>query len=128
MPLVALPCGSPSTNRVRFSAAARLAARFTAVVVLPTPPFWLAIAITRATSAIFRELSRDGRPFFAARATIYPSPDSSTMCHVAHSTLFRPRYKRPAGRESLADDLLARLNRRRDGACSRNLKHRTRRD
>src|SRR5689334_16423656 len=31
-------------TRVRCSAAARLAARFTVVVVLPTPPFWLAIA------------------------------------------------------------------------------------
>src|SRR5258705_8917965 len=36
-------------RRVRCSAAARLAARFTAVVVLPTPPFWFAIAIIRAT-------------------------------------------------------------------------------
>ena len=48
-PLVAFPCGSPSTSRTRCSAAARLAARFTAVVVLPTPPFWLAIANMRPT-------------------------------------------------------------------------------
>src|SRR5205814_4358859 len=46
-PLVALPCGSASTRRVLRSAVAREAARFTAVVVLPTPPFWLAIAMTR---------------------------------------------------------------------------------
>lgn len=48
-PLVAFACGSPSMRRVRCSAAARLAARFTAVVVLPTPPFWLATAMILAT-------------------------------------------------------------------------------
>ena len=45
---VALAWGSASTSNVRFSAAAREAARFTAEVVLPTPPFWLAMAMTRA--------------------------------------------------------------------------------
>src|ERR1700728_1671224 len=35
-------------TRVFCSDAASEAPRFTAVVVLPTPPFWLAIAITRA--------------------------------------------------------------------------------
>src|SRR5207245_9099074 len=46
-PLVELACGSASTNRVFRSAVASEAARLTAVVVFPTPPFWLAIAITR---------------------------------------------------------------------------------
>src|SRR5437588_12928762 len=46
-PLVELPCGSASMSSVLRSAAAREAARWTAVVVLPTPPFWFAIAITR---------------------------------------------------------------------------------
>ena len=50
-PLEALPCGSQSTRSVRRSAAARLAARFTAVVVLPTPPFWLAMAMMVARLA-----------------------------------------------------------------------------
>src|ERR1700678_2912484 len=36
--------------RVRCSDAGSEARRLTAVVVLPTPPFWLAIAITRATN------------------------------------------------------------------------------
>jgi hypothetical protein len=44
-PLEALPCGSMSTSSTLRSAAAKLAARLTAVVVLPTPPFWLAIAM-----------------------------------------------------------------------------------
>src|SRR5579862_2164749 len=36
-----------STRSVGRSAAATLAARFTAVVVLPTPPFWFTTAMTR---------------------------------------------------------------------------------
>src|SRR5687767_5382084 len=42
-PIVALPCGSRSTSRTRWPTCASPAARFTAVVVLPTPPFWLAM-------------------------------------------------------------------------------------
>ena len=38
-PLDALPCGSKSRSRVFRPLSERLAARFTAVVVLPTPPF-----------------------------------------------------------------------------------------
>src|SRR6516162_4058537 len=48
MAAVAFAWESQSISRVGCSAAARQAARFTAVVVFPTPPFWLAIAITRA--------------------------------------------------------------------------------
>src|SRR3990172_4207220 len=44
LPVVALPCGSRSTSSTRCLVAARLAARLTPVVVLPTPPFWLVIA------------------------------------------------------------------------------------
>ena len=43
-PEVAFACGSRSTIRQRSPASARQAARLTAVVVLPTPPFWFAIA------------------------------------------------------------------------------------
>src|SRR6266849_6650692 len=46
-PLVEFDCGSQSTSSVLTSAAAREAARLMAVVVLPTPPFWLATAMTR---------------------------------------------------------------------------------
>src|SRR5271157_239167 len=46
-PLVEFDCGSQSTSSVLTSAAASEAARLMAVVVLPTPPFWLATAITR---------------------------------------------------------------------------------
>src|SRR5271169_4646789 len=46
-PVEALPCGSASSSSTRSPTAARAVARLMAVVVLPTPPFWLAIASTR---------------------------------------------------------------------------------
>jgi hypothetical protein len=49
MPLVAFPCGSRSTSRTRRSARARYVERLMTVVVLPTPPFWFAQAITTPT-------------------------------------------------------------------------------
>src|SRR2546428_7130556 len=47
MPLVACACGSPSTSKTCIPETASAAERLTAVVDLPTPPFWFAIAITR---------------------------------------------------------------------------------
>src|SRR4051794_30792005 len=49
-PVVALPCGSRSTTRTRYPSSASAAPRLTAVVVLPTPPFWFAIARTDGSS------------------------------------------------------------------------------
>ena len=51
-PLVRLAWGSMSTSRTCWSARASEAARLMAVVVLPTPPFWLAIAMIRDISVI----------------------------------------------------------------------------
>ena len=45
-PAVRLACGSMSMRRTRKPSSASAPARLIAVVVLPTPPFWLAIAIT----------------------------------------------------------------------------------
>src|SRR4030067_1610426 len=45
-PLVAFAWGSVSTTSTRSPLATRAAARFTVVVDLPTPPFWLATATT----------------------------------------------------------------------------------
>src|SRR6202030_1250638 len=56
-PVLALPCGSRSNSSTFFSAAARAVARFTAVVVLPTPPFWLAMAIMRGATAGFASVA-----------------------------------------------------------------------
>src|ERR1700719_1675522 len=52
-PLVEFDCGSQSTSSVLTSAAASEAARLMAVVVLPTPPFWLATAMTRPMILLF---------------------------------------------------------------------------
>src|SRR4029077_4322003 len=49
--LLALPCASRSITRMRRPAAASAVAKLIAVVVLPTPPFWLATAIIRARRA-----------------------------------------------------------------------------
>src|SRR4051812_18837038 len=46
-PVEALPCGSESISRTRSPTAASAVPRLMAVVVLPTPPFWLAITRTR---------------------------------------------------------------------------------
>ena len=46
IPDEALACGSVSTRSTRFSSEAKEAARLIAVVVFPTPPFWLANAMT----------------------------------------------------------------------------------
>src|SRR6266540_2236613 len=48
-PVVAFPCGSRSIRRVCLSARESPAARLTAVVVFPTPPFWLTTAMVRAS-------------------------------------------------------------------------------
>lgn len=110
IPLVAFPWGSPSMSKVRRSATARLAARFTAVVVLPTPPFWLAMAMTRATGMfagvggrgndrprrsclelrLFRRLHNVARRSWCARrlaCVLVPRGTPNGLrrtCHVAH--------------------------------------------
>src|SRR5688572_16177452 len=60
-PVVALPCGSRSARRVGRPARASPAARLTAVVVLPTPPFWLTTAsvLRRSFSDVSRQTDSD---------------------------------------------------------------------
>ena len=57
-PMVALPCGSRSISSTRRRVAASEAARFTAVVVLPTPPFWFAMAMTRFMATVYFTAAR----------------------------------------------------------------------
>ena len=52
--IVRFPCGSMSIHRTRCPSSAKAAARFSVVVVLATPPFWLAKAITLATARSVR--------------------------------------------------------------------------
>src|SRR4026208_2413244 len=52
-----LACGSRSRSRTRFPLRAKAAARLMAGVVFPTPPFWLAMAITiRCKVANYRSI------------------------------------------------------------------------
>src|SRR4029450_3715233 len=51
-PVEALPCGSRSRISTCSPMAASAVPRLIAVVVLPTPPFWLAIAMTRGGVAL----------------------------------------------------------------------------
>src|SRR6516162_3318874 len=67
-PVLALPCASRSITRTRCPAAANAVARLIAVVVLPTPPFWLATATIRARRATG---TIRGRTSAAARFTGY---------------------------------------------------------
>src|ERR1700730_17610132 len=57
MAAVALAWESQSTRRVGCSEAARQAAKLTAVVVLPTPPFWFAQAMILAKCFATRNLT-----------------------------------------------------------------------
>src|SRR6476659_4134842 len=57
-PVEAFPWGSKSINKTLSPTAASAVARLIAVVVLPTPPFWLAIAKT--FGAVLADPEEDG--------------------------------------------------------------------
>ena len=61
--IVRLPCGSRSTQSARWPRSTNAAARFSVVVVLATPPFWFAKAMTCALEfvmgALFSRWSAD---------------------------------------------------------------------
>src|SRR4051794_14704268 len=60
--MVRLPCGSMSTHSTRCPSSANAAARFSVVVVLATPPFWFAKAMTLAWPVTSVLRSRSGEP------------------------------------------------------------------
>src|SRR5215469_9997354 len=68
-PVEALPCGSMSTTSVGWPTAASAVPRLMAVVVLPTPPFWLATTRTRGRSGMTKlpDRENDARWVGAAR-------------------------------------------------------------
>ena len=70
-PAVRLACGSMSMSRTRKPSSASAPARLMAVVVLPTPPFWLAIAITCVKGITSGILGRDGAVRSAEVAKCY---------------------------------------------------------
>src|SRR5258707_15864715 len=95
-PLVEFDCGSQSTSSVLTSAAASEAARLMAVVVLPTPPFWLATAMTRPMILLF-VLLRAGY----ANAFKKSMPDSCATCAECFAWTTATRARLPAHRRRL---------------------------
>src|SRR3954464_11056987 len=63
--MVRLPCGSMSTHKVRCPDSANAQARFSVVVVLATPPFWLANAMTLALFSTTGSAFSSGIPYTA---------------------------------------------------------------
>src|SRR6476620_5804144 len=90
-PLVRLPCGSTSTSRTRRSESARDAARLMVVVVLPTPPFWLAVATILAILGLvtkYRGLC-SGRPHARAEYGGARKPVNEILTKVFHVKRYR---------------------------------------
>src|ERR1022692_749195 len=93
----AFPCGSRSTTSTRDPCCASDAARLTAVVVLPTPPFWLAIVMTRHAPG--RGQGRSRPPLGADPASVTPgtvTPGTVTPGTVTPGTV-TPGTVKPAG-------------------------------
>ena len=64
--MVKLPCGSASTSRTFLPSAARPTPKFSQVVVLPVPPFWLTMAIVVAFFEIFITSASLSRGWFGS--------------------------------------------------------------
>src|SRR5258706_7307778 len=79
-PLLAFDCGSQTNSNVFTSAAEMEEARLMAVVVFPTPPFWLATAMMRPM-IILEEKSRAKN---SANAVVKSTPYFGATFHVEH--------------------------------------------
>src|SRR4051794_7928720 len=77
-PVLAFPCESRSTISTERPLAASAVPRLIAVVVLPTPPFWLATASTRPRPAGVCSLAPD---------TLQPADDEDTALGVRQARL-----------------------------------------
>ena len=104
-PVEALPCGSRSTISTRFPSSASAAARLIAVVVLPTPPFWLTTARIRGRFGAMGSGTLD-RPQFqkpaafvraARRVLQLETPSLARLCHF-HSPARALEKERRAAR------------------------------
>src|SRR3954470_3633219 len=85
--MVRLPCGSRSAQSTRWPSSARATARFNVVVVLATPPFWFANAMTLAL------FSTEGSAFSSGK------PVPALYSHVRYG--FLHAYDSPLGRRAL---------------------------
>src|SRR5580698_7759781 len=83
-PLEEFDCGSQSTNKVFTSAAAREAARLMAVVVFPTPPFWLATAMTRPMIVFYVLRARILEHAAESNARLWCNSDQCSTWNTIH--------------------------------------------
>ena len=99
-PSVALACGSTSASNVLQPASAMQAATLTAVVVLPTPPFWLTIAKTVPTvdRGYRPERSSTGSSGVSAGAVSAPSRPGAGIRPAWARSCARPPDAAPAPR------------------------------
>ncbi len=90
----ALPCGSMSSTRTLSPDCAIAAATLTVVVVLPTPPFWLATVRMRVRGGAGNALPTSEMRRRASSATSTASGvESSTVGRLwTRSTLWRSSY------------------------------------
>src|SRR4051794_37024965 len=79
--IVRLPCGSRSAQSTRCPSSERATARLSVVVVLATPPFWFANAMTLALFSTEGSAFSSGKP---VRRTIRTCVMDSSMSHIAH--------------------------------------------
>src|SRR5471032_2843880 len=92
-PVEALPWGSMSITRVGSPTAARAVPRLIAVVVLPTPPFWLTTARTRkgASGVDMAQLSHPQDPAGSAaaarQARLVERPGTGSVRHFSLDVL-----------------------------------------
>src|SRR5687768_10850296 len=88
-PAVRLAWGSISMQRMRRPSSARAPARLIAVVVFPTPPFWLAIAITLVTRTSPRIIDRARRAVqggWGGDVVMLPQPTSRGQAGYPHGS------------------------------------------
>src|SRR5690349_11677281 len=95
--MLLLACGSRSMSSVRLPRMASAAARFTAVVVFPTPPFWLAIATIIGLVLVDEAGCRDSRDSVRmCQTTQYPVGPECQVSGVG----WGPAARMSAGRHS----------------------------
>src|SRR5207302_6605156 len=92
--IVRLPCGSMSTHSTRWPSSAKATARLSVVVVLATPPFWLANAITLALTGGSDASGDSYAPVFAP-ATPIPPDGGLRSVPAPPPGIFRPRVATP---------------------------------
>src|SRR5262245_47320384 len=85
-PVDAFPCGSRSITKTRLPCSARATAILTVVVVLPTPPFWLATQTIRHFGGLGIVISPLGFRISTARRASWASGGSSVSRRANSST------------------------------------------